>query len=406
MSAVRPAPRRHLLLTYDFPPMGGGIARWMGELARRYPAGTLVVSTGQQPDGEAIDQTYPNRIDRVQVPAGRLRTVQGLARWARRARVLSQVEGTEFVWCGQLRPSAYPARWVHARIGTPYGIVLHGGDLLTIRRRVHSAWKRPVIRSLLGNAAAIVANSRWTAARCGQLFDDLGLPPPDPSLHVVPLGTDPEHFRPGLDSGPAEAAFDLPPGRWLLTVARLVPHKGIDTGIRCLAALGDDFPQLRYAVAGTGPDRDRLEALARDLGIRDRVHFLGHVSDQHLPALYNVAQVYLAPSRLEPMDVEGFGIAISEASACGVPVVAGRSGGTADAVREGETGVLVDAEHPDAFVEPLRSLLRDPAAAEAMGRAGRAAVETFFNWARVAQVMREIGDEKARVRRPGPGSAE
>ncbi|NNG16655.1 MAG: glycosyltransferase family 4 protein [Gemmatimonadales bacterium] len=391
----------HLLLTYDFPPMGGGIARWMGELAQQYPAGSLVVSTGHQYDSEDVDRSYANRIDRVSVPARRLRTVQGLVRWTRRARSVCRSEGVEFVWCGQLRPAAYPARWLFARTRMPYGVLVYGGDLLTLRRRIRSARKRPIIRSLLGNAGAIVAISRWTADLCGQVFDDLRLPLPDARLHVVPLGTDPDRFRPGLDPSAARMAFDLPEGRWLVTVARLLPHKGIDTGIRCLAALGRDVPELRYAVAGTGPDLERLAALARDLAVRDRVHFLGHVPDAHLPALYNMAEVYLAPSRLQEDDVEGFGIAISEASASGLPVVAGRSGGTADAVRDGETGLLVDPEDPDAFIEAARLLLSDRALAGAMGRAGRRAVETFFNWDRVARAMRDIGCRAAVERRTG-----
>jgi phosphatidylinositol alpha-1,6-mannosyltransferase len=278
-------------------------------------------------------------------------------------------------------------------------VVVHGRDLLTIRRHIHSVGKRPIVRTLLGTAAVIVANSRWTAELCTQIFDDLRLTLPDERLHVVPLGADPELFRPGLDPSTARSTYELPAGRWLVTVARLTPHKGIDTGIRCLAALGTDIPELRYAVAGTGPDLERLAGLARDLDVRDRVHFLGQVPDTHLPALYNMGEVYLAPSRLEEHDVEGFGIAIIEASASGLPVIAGRSGGTADAVLDGETGVLVDPENPVAFAEALRSLLGNRSLAGAMGHAGRRAVETFFNWDRVAEGMRDIGRERALVSR-------
>ncbi len=379
----------------------------MGELARRYPSSGLVVSTGQQPGSEMVDPTFPNPIDRVAVPSRRLRTMSGIIRWAHRAGRLCRTWGAEFAWCGQVLPAAYPARWVHAKTRTPYGLVVHGGDLLKLRRRIHSARKRPIARTLLGNAAVIVANSRWTAALCGEIFDEFRLPLSEGQLHVVPLGTDPDFFRPGLDSSPVRATYDLPAGRWLVTVARLVPHKGIDTGIRCLAALGDDIPGLRYAVAGTGLDLERLEALARDLAVRDRVHFLGQVPDSHLPALYNLGEVYLAPSRLEACDVEGFGIAIVEASASGLPVVAGRSGGTADAVLEGETGLLVDSGsgNPGAFTDAVRSLLVNRSLAATMGRAGRRAVETFFNWDRVTTVMRGLGRDAALASRPVRGSA-
>ena len=394
---------RALLLTYDFPPMGGGIARWMGEMALRYPPGTLTVSTARHSGSQAGDARYPNQVDRLDLPGRRLRTVQGLVRWSHRAGRLAKSQGSEFAWCGQLRPAAYPARWLHATTGMPYGIVMHGGDLLTLRRHLHSARKRPVVRTLLGTAATIVANSRWTADLCRSVCDDLGIAF-EGRLQVIPLGTDPAVFRPGLDPREARAAFGLPEGRWLITVARLTPHKGIDTGIRCLAALAAEMPDLRYAVIGAGHDLVRLEALARDLAVGHRVHFLGQVGDADLPSLYNLGDVYLGPSRLGPNAVEGFGISIIEASACGLPVVVGNSGGTSEAVRDGETGVLVNAEDPGAFAATVRSLLDDHDQARRMGAAGRRAVETFFNWDRVVLAMRALGRECAEASGPHPPS--
>lgn len=392
-------PRSHLLLTYDFPPIGGGIARLMDEVARRYPPGTLTVSTGQQPGSHATDAGLPNRIDRLGFPARRLRTVQGLIRWSHRVGRLARSTGSEFAWCGQLRPAAYPARWLHATTGMPYGVVVYGGDLLRLPRHLRSARKRAVVRSLLGNTAAIMAISRWTADQCRSVCDGLGLTLEE-RLRVIPLGTDPAVFRPGLDTRGARAAFGLLEGRWLITVARLTPHKGIDTGIRCLAALAREIPNLRYAVVGTGPDQARLEGLAHELGVGDRVRFLGLVPEADLPGLYNVGDVYLGPSRLHESDVEGFGISIVEASASGLPVVVGRSGGTSDAVRDGETGALVDAEDPAAFAAAVRPILQDPDRAARMGAAGRRAVETFYNWDRVVLAMQTLGRESAEAVRP------
>jgi len=394
---------RDLLLTFDFPPMGGGIARWMGEIARRYPPGTLTVSTVRHSGSHEADATYPNRVDRLDLPGRRLRTVQGLVRWSHRAGRLAKSHGSEFAWCGQLRPAAYPARWLHATTGMPYGVVIHGGDLLTLRRHLHSTRKRPVVRTLLGTAARIVANSRWTADRCRSVCADLGIAL-EGRLQVIPLGTDPAVFRPGLDPTEARATFGLPEGRWLITVARLTPHKGIDTGIRCLAALAPEMPDLRYAVVGTGSDLARLQTLARDLAVAHRVYFLGQVGDADLPGLYNLGDVYLGPSRLQADGVEGFGISIVEASGCGLPVVVGKSGGTSEAVRDGETGILVNAEDPGAFAATVRSLFDDRDQAGRMGAAGRRAVETFFNWNRVVRAMRALGRECAEAGGPPPPS--
>ena len=383
-----------LLLTYDFPPIGGGIARWMAELARRYPKGSLVVSTGQHPDAPDVDSTFPNPIDRLPIAARRLRTIQGLLLWSRRAAVLARTHGAEFIWCGNIKPAAYPAKWVMERVGTPFGILLHGGDLLILQHQVHrSALKRRAARALLTSASVLVANSQWTRDRCVHLLGELDVEPTPEQIRVVPLGADHEFFRPGVDPAAVRRRYGLEEGRWLLSVARLTRHKGIDTALQAMNALCREYPDLRYAVVGTGEDRGALEEMARELGLADRVRFLAGVPDRDLPALYNMAEIYLGVSRLMEQRVEGFGISLAEASACGVPVVAGRSGGIPEGVRDGETGLLVEAEDPEAVAAALRRLLADPALGRSLGEGGRRAVEERYNWNRVVADLARIGHE-------------
>jgi phosphatidylinositol alpha-1,6-mannosyltransferase len=384
----------HLLLTYDFPPIGGGIARWMAELARRYPAGSLVVSTGQQGDASDVDAGFPNRVDRLAIPSRRLRTIQGILLWSRRVAVLARSTDAEFIWCGNIKPAAYPAKWTMERTGTPFGILLHGGDLLILQHQVHqSAIRRKTAAALLSSAAVLVANSEWTRDRCLTLLSELDIDATPDRVRVVPLGADHEFFRPGLDTREVRARYDLGEGRWLLSVARLSRHKGIDTALQALARLRSRYPDLRYAVVGTGEEQEALAAEARELGVADRVRFLTDVPDRDLPALYNTAEVYLGVSRLMEQRVEGFGISLAEASACGVPVVAGRSGGIPAAVRDGETGLLVDAERPEAVAEALARLLDDAALRARLGAAGRRAVESHYNWDRVTRDLVRIGRE-------------
>src|SRR5262249_31741183 len=158
--------RPPLLLSYDFPPIGGGISRWMAELAKRYPAGTLVVSTGSHPDASDVDATFPNRVDRLPVPLRRLRNIQGLLLWAQRTAVLARSTNAGFIWCGNIKPAGYPAKWTRERVGTPFGMLLHGGDLLILQHQIHqSAMKRRTARGLLGSASVLVANSQWTRER-------------------------------------------------------------------------------------------------------------------------------------------------------------------------------------------------------------------------------------------------
>jgi phosphatidylinositol alpha-1,6-mannosyltransferase len=387
---------RQLLLSYDFPPIGGGIARLTGELAKRYPAGSLLVSTGLVPGSEAVDATFPNPIDRVGIRSTRLRTIQGLLVWSHRVRRLARSFSPRFVWCGNLKPAGFPALWLRRRDGIPYGIIFHGSELLLLRHRLwRMPRKRVAAKLAIRHATVIAANSAWTRGLCIDIMREMGLDPDAFDVRTVPLGTDPRHFRPDLDTAAVKARYGLGNGRWLLTVARLVVHKGVDTGIRALAALREKHPDLGYAVVGSGPQQSELEALANSLGVADRVRFLTAVPDAELPALYNCAELYLGLSRPEELLIEGFGIALTEASACGIPVIGGRAGGIPDAVRDGETGVLVDSTDTGAVVDAVRALLADATLRQRLGRGGRKAVEEFFNWDRVTADLRRAGEEFA-----------
>jgi phosphatidylinositol alpha-1,6-mannosyltransferase len=206
---------------------------------------------------------------------------------------------------------------------------------------------------------------------------------------VVPNGTDPERFRP-LDAGAARRRLGLGDGPLLLTVGRLVPRKGIDTTLRALPTVLDAVPDLTYLVVGTGPDRARLDALATTLGVRDHVQFEGHVPADDLPHYYGAADLFVMPSREAPPDVEGFGIVFLEAGACGLPVVGARTGGIPDAVRDGETGLLVPPSSPAALAEALTHVLTAPDVAARLGAAARQRVEQEASWAHVADRLWDV----------------
>jgi phosphatidylinositol alpha-1,6-mannosyltransferase len=324
----------------------------------------------------------------------RLRTVQGLIVWSPRARALARSFGPSFVWCGNLKPAGFPAAWIQRRAGTPYGIFLHGSELLLLQHRIrYSPRKRIAAAYALQHAAVLVCVSEWTRKLCLQVLDEMGFRPDQVEVRTLPLGTDPDRFVPGLDSRDVRARYGLGERPWLLTVARLAVHKGIDTGIEVLAALRDSHPDLEYVVVGHGAKQAELETLARRRGVADRVRFLTAVADADLPALYNGAALYLGLSRPEELLIEGFGISLTEASACGIPVLGGRAGGIPDAVRDGETGLLVDSTDPAAVLAAVRSLLADPALRARLGQAGRRAVESHYNWDRVTRDVRRLGQD-------------
>jgi phosphatidyl-myo-inositol dimannoside synthase len=385
---------RTLLLALNFPPFGGGIARMMGEVAQRYPAESLTISTGTWEGSEASDPGVPQIIDRVAVRAKRLRTLNGLLRWTGRAASLVARTRPGFAWCDEVKPAGYAAAVLRGRYGLPFGVIAHGADWLLLEAKLRrSRFKRWTARRILSRCSVVVANSRWTAAQAGAVLDTLGCRALAADVRVVHLGTSPARFRPGLDPEPARRRWGLDGGPWLLTVARLDFHKGIDTVIRALPAIRAAFPTARYAVAGVGSRQRALEQLVASCGVGDAVRLLGFVPDTELPALYNAAHLFVLASRRYDLLVEGFGIACLEASASGLPVIASRSGGLPEAVREGETGLLVEPDDPAAVAAATIRLLGDRALAARLGAAGRAAVEAYYNWDRVAADLIRIDRE-------------
>jgi phosphatidylinositol alpha-1,6-mannosyltransferase len=264
----------------------------------------------------------------------------------------------------------------------PYVVYVNGGDLLRERQKTTRLLKRWSARAILGDAAGIVANSRWTADLAREVMERVGVRN-QPEVAAIDLGTEPGQFSQARDRRALRARLGLGDAPLLVTVARLVPHKGQDVVIRALASLP---PDVRYLMVGDGHDRPRLESLARSCGVADRVVFSGALTDGALEEAYATATIYVGLSRLDGgVNVEGFGISFVEASASGVAVVAGDSGGVRSAVRDGETGIVVPPEDIGAVGRALRRLLEDDAGRSAMGRAGRAAVETHYNWDRVAR---------------------
>jgi phosphatidylinositol alpha-1,6-mannosyltransferase len=169
----------------------------------------------------------------------------------------------------------------------------------------------------------------------------------------------------------------------MLTVARLVAHKGQDVAIRALALLPAD---VHYLIVGSGPDEPRLRSLAAQVGVADRVTIAGALDDADVAEAYATASVYVGLSRRDgDVSVEGFGISFVEAGASGTPSVAGDSGGVRAAVRDGETGIVVAPTDPIAAATAIGALLANEARRAAMGAAARRAVETYYNWDRVAR---------------------
>ncbi len=363
-------------------PAVGANARWNLELARRYPE-MMSVATVAHPFASRYDAAEDYQIERQTFVAERSAKLFSQVRWARwlakRCRDRVQV-----LHCGSMRPEGMAVWWAHKRLGVPYILYVSGPDLIRERNRCRaSAFDRRVARLILGDAAGIVTPSAWCAATAGEVMAELGISAPPP-VASVGLGADSGMFRPSKDTGSLRQRWGIRRAPIMLTVGKLVPHKGQDVGIRALAKLRDEFPALRYILVGEGVDEIRLRNLAAELDVMNLVGFAGQMMDDELPEAYATSTVYLGLSRVEEDgSVDGFGITTVEAAASGLPVVVGDAGGVSSSVREGETGFVVDPTNVDAVVEAVAKLLRDEERRGQLGEAGRVAVEKDFTWQKV-----------------------
>jgi len=386
---------KHLFVTQDFTPDRGGMARRHVELCRRWPGDHMTVSTvrasnDDMRDVTRVDAAEPFAIERVPFTFREANRFTSQVHWA--VRLLARVGKVDLLHCGNIRPVGYAVWWAARHAGLPYLIYVNGGDLLRERDKARSWLKRKVSKRIFSDAAGVVANSAWTASLASDVMRQVGVKTPPP-VAAIDLGTDPAYFHPGRDIGALRAKLDLGDGPVVLTVARLVPHKGQDVGIRAIASLAREFPTLRYLLVGEGHDEERLRLLADDLNVTDRIIFAGVLSDEDVAEAYAMASVYLGLSRIDRgVNVEGFGISFVEAGASGTPSVAGDSGGVRAAVRDGVTGIVVTPDDVVAAADALRLLLGDPVRRKAMGDAARAAVVEYYNWDRVARETSDFAD--------------
>ncbi len=365
---------RSLLVTNDFPPKVGGIQSYLWELWRRLPPDEVAVLTTPQAGDTAFDAAAAFPVVRT-----RQRVLLPTPLLARQIVERARAFDAGLV----VLDPALPLGALGPRLPLPYGVVLHGAEV-TVPGRL------PGTRSLLGavlrGARTVVAAGNYPAAEAERAA---GRPLP---TTVVPPGVDPAAYRP-LDPEERAAArrdLGLPEDALLvLGLSRLVPRKGFDVLLRAAGRLAPARPRLLVAIGGSGRDRDRLERVAR--AARAPARFLGRVPDADMARLYGCADVFAAPcrDRWSGLEQEGFGIVFIEAAAAGTPAVAGRSGGSHEAVEHGVTGLVVDRPgDTGAVADALAALLDDPERRAAMGAAARRRVEAELDYDLLAPRLR------------------
>jgi phosphatidyl-myo-inositol dimannoside synthase len=355
---------KHLLVTNDYPPKIGGIQSLLWEWWRRLPADKFAVLTSPYEGTAEFDAGEPYRIERTREP------VLLPHPWmVKRINDLADDVGADLV----VLDPAVPLGLVGPSLKLPYDLVLHGAEV-TVPGRLPGS--KQALAYTLRRARGILAAGGYPAAEAEHAAGR-ELP-----TTIVPCGVDPDRFTVLSDSQRAEARehFGIPlDAEVIIGISRLVPRKGFDTAIRAVNRLKHRRPDLLLVIGGTGRESERLQRLADELDAP--VKFMGRIENDDLPRFYGCGDLYtmLCRNRWGGLEQEGFGIVFIEAASCGIPQVAGDSGGAAEAVAHGETGLVIsEPENVQDVADAYEQLLDDDELRRSMAIRSRERVETDF----------------------------
>ena len=364
------AVRRTLIVTNDFPPRVGGIQSFIHSVAVRQPEGSVVVYASDHPGAAAFDADQPFPVIRhptgllLPTPSARRRIVAALVKHRCTA-----------VWFGAAAPLGLLAP--HLRRAGAERIVAstHGHEIGWVMLPVG----RQAMRRIGSGCDVMTYLGEYTH---GRLTRALGTAA---TLRRLAPGVDTQQFHPGVDGKAVRTRYGLDDRAVIVCVSRLVPRKGQDALIRALPRIRQQAPDAALLLVGR-PNRARflrwLQLLAAREGVADHVIFAGGVPGDQLAEYYAAGDLFAMPCRTRRLglDVEGLGIVYLEASAVARAVIAGESGGAPEAVREGESGYVVNGRDPTAVAAQIVGLLADAAERERLGRAGRRWVEQAWTW--------------------------
>ncbi|HBF85541.1 MAG TPA: alpha-(1-2)-phosphatidylinositol mannosyltransferase [Streptomyces sp.] len=375
-----------LIVTNDFPPRPGGIQAFLHNMALRLDPAQLVVYASTWKRGAegarataAFDAEQPFTVVRDRTTM--LLPTPGATRQAVR---LLREHGCGSVWFGAAAPLGLMApalRRAGARriVATTHGHEAGWAQLPASRQLLRRIGEGTDTLTYLGEYTRSRIGAALTPAAAGRMVQ-------------LPPGVDEKTFHPGSGGDGVRARLGLTDRPVVVCVSRLVPRKGQDTLILAMPAILAREPDTVLLVVGGGPYAGRLKRLAAETGVQDSVRFTGPVPWEELPAHYGAGDVFAMPCRTRRggLDVEGLGIVYLEASATGLPVVAGDSGGAPDAVLDGETGWVVRGGSAEETADRIVTLLGDPALRRRMGERGRAWVEEKWRWDLLAEKLRTL----------------
>ena len=361
-----------LFITNDFGPRAGGIETFVHGLIERLPKGSVIVYTSAQANAQTFDAEWLLKYG-VEVIRDRSKILLPTPRVIKACQKLISNRKLSKVAFGAAAPLAMMARAMRSAGAQKVVALTHG----------HEVWWAKVppfsfaIRYMSKNIDAITYLGDYTK---GEISKALSEADASKLVQIAP-GIDVDHFIP-TDSSNLRAELGLTDKSVIISVGRLVHRKGQDKLISALPEIKTSVPNVHLVLVGVGPHQEYLEKLALKLNVSDCVTFIGRINYAELPKYICLGDIFAMPSRSRffGLEVEGLGIVYLEASACGLPVVGGKSGGAPDAVLVGETGMVVDGTNSSEIADACIELLNNPELCALMGANGRAWIIENWRW--------------------------
>ena len=362
-----------LCITNDFGPRAGGIETFVMGLIERLPRGCVTVYTSQQGDTSVYDQGWLDQFG-VKVIRDRSKILLPTPRVIHSVKQVITTEKIRVVFFGAAAPLAVMARGLR-KVGAQKIISLTHGHEVWWAKLWPFNW---VLRQIGNNVDHLTYLGDFTRS---QITRALSTRARSAMVKMAP-GIDTTHFAPQSSAIELRDSLGLTNKKVIVSVGRLVHRKGQDSLISALPEILQHHPDAHILMVGEGPYRAHLENLVAKLAVESSITFIGRIQYADLPRYICTGDIFAMPSRsrLAGLEVEGLGIVYLEASACGLPVIAGKSGGAPDAVIEGETGVTVDGSEPSEIAKAITLLFDDPIKAREMGARGREWILSNWRW--------------------------
>ena len=378
-----------LLVSEIFPPRIGGSGSWLWEIYQRLPSSRYAVLAGDHSGAAAFDERGRIDITRTNLssPTWSLLEFKGIRFYAgicRKIRRLVRDRSVSHLQCARVMPEGVAGYFCERLFGIPYTCYVHGED---ITLAAESRESRFVVKHVLNRATRLVCNSMNTSHL---LTSDW--PVDNSRIVVMNPGVDTERFAPISDDAELRDRFGWRDRKVILTVSRLEKRKGHDKMIEAMEIVRNAVPDSLYAIVGDGVEADTLRKAIETRGLERWVKIHDPATDEELPLFYQSCDLFILPNRTIGSSIEGFGIVLLEAQACGKPVIAGDSGGTLETMEQGITGVIVDATDPKIIATEVIRLLRDDDERKAMGTRARKRMLEYFDWPMLAARAASVFD--------------